>query len=101
MPDERLSFREKLKSIQFGAGAKTYPKNYYDSQALDQLGFDEAGREEHLDITEGMPLRWHTDAKGQRTPYRKDKVGDYVKATDKDLDRVRYGSPRRKEARSG
>jgi len=95
-----LSFKDKLKSIQFSAGAKTYPRNYYDSQALEQIGMDAEGREEHLEVTEGMPLRWRTDAQGNRTAYRKDKVGDYVKATEQDLDRVMYGS-RRQKNRSG
>lgn len=95
---EVLSFKDKLKTIQFGAGAKTFPKNYYDASALADINMTSDGREEHLEITEGMPLRWHTDAQGHRTPYRKDKVGDYVRATEKDLDRVMYGSPRRKEA---
>ena len=85
-------FKEKLKSIQFSAGAKTYPKNYYDNQALEQLGFTDEGREEHLDVTEGTPLKWD-----KKTPYLKDKAGDYVKATDKDMTRVMYGSPRREK----
>lgn len=83
-------FRCKLLDVQFSAGAKTYPKNYYDNQALEQLGFTEEGREEHMDIVEGMPLKWD-----RKTPYRKDKVGDYVKATDKDVQRMMYGSAKR------
>ena len=88
-------FKEKLRSIQFSAGAKTYPKNYYDKQALDQIGFDEAGKQEHLDIMEGKPLKWD---KG--VPYRKDKVGDYIRASEKDMNQVMYGSDRPKKAGS-
>lgn len=90
---KELTFKEKLKTLQFSAGAKTYPKNYYDNQALEQLGFTEEGRDEHLETMEGMPLKWD-----KKTPYRKDKHGDYVKATDKDMERVMYGG--RQKARS-
>lgn len=94
MPKEEISFKEKLKSIQFSAGAKTYPKNYYDKQALEQVGFTDEGREEHLEVTEGTPLKWH-----KRTPYIKDKAGDYVKADEKDMERVMYGGRQKAPSR--
>lgn len=90
---EEISFKDKLKSIQFSAGAKTYPKNYYDQQALDQINMTKDGVEEYKDTMEGTPLKWD-----KRTPYVKDKTGDYVKATDKDMTRIMYGSKRREKA---
>jgi len=86
---EKLSFKEKLKTLQFSAGAKTYPKNYYDNEALEQLGFTEEGKDEYLETMEGIPLKWD-----KKTPYKKDKTGDYVKADKKDMERVMFGGVR-------
>ena len=88
-------FKHKIKSIQFSAGAKTYPKNYYDQGALDQINMTKEGNEERLEMLEGVDLRWRTEH-GKRVPYAKDKVGDYVKADERTMDRVVYGSKRNK-----
>lgn len=86
-PSEPLCFKHKIKTLQFGAGAKTFPKNYYDSEAVDYIFGGKEGREEYLDVMEGVPLKW--DGK---TPYRQDQTGDWTKATEKDMQRVMYGS---------
>jgi len=89
---EKCAFKEKLHSIQFSAGAKTYPKNYYDQEALNQIGMDKEGLEEYKDTMEGLPLKWD-----KKTPYKKDKTGDYVKADNKDMQRIMYGGSRREK----
>jgi hypothetical protein len=90
--EEKLSFKDKLKTIQFSAGAKTYPKNYYDQEALNQIGMDKEGLEEYKDVMEGTPLKWD-----KKTPYIKDKAGDYVQADHKDMTRIMHGSAKREK----
>jgi hypothetical protein len=91
----KVTFKEKLKSIQFSAGAKTYPKNYYDNEAVEQVFGGEEAQAEYLDAVEGLPLKWD-----KKTPYKKDKAGDYVKADSKDMTRVMYGSSKREKEAS-
>ena len=72
-----IPFALKVKGIQFSAGAKTYPRNYYDTQAVNsQFGSD--ARELMLEETDGVgALR--RDSSG--TLYRQDRsTGDYVRA---------------------
>lgn len=86
----------KVQGIQFGAGVKTFPKNYYDSQAVEYTFGGPEAQEEYIDRMEGLPLKWRTE-NGHRVPYKKDKVGDWTRATEKDMDRVMYGSSKRAE----
>jgi hypothetical protein len=80
----------KVAGIQFSAGAKTYPKNYYDQAAVDYTFGGQEARDEYMEIVDGMPLKWREEG-GRRVAYRKDKVGDYVKADAADLRRVMHG----------
>ena len=86
--EERRAFREKLRSIQFGAGTKPSSSRRYDSEALKEAGLD-ANRELEMEKTNGVGFM-RRDRSGQF--YRKDKItGDYIKAEAKDIDRILGG----------
>lgn len=85
---QKRAFKAKLRTIQFSAGAKTYPKNYYDSEALDDsFGPD---REGYVDeVTHGVgPLK-----RGPDGFYKKNRHGEYERATEKDVDELLYEGP--------
>lgn len=94
-----LSFREKLKTIQFGVSTKNpgSRKNYYDKDSVEQVFGGEEARAEYVETMSGKPLRWRTE-RGRRVPYYKDKTGDYVKADEGTMNEVMYGSRRPKKA---
>jgi len=75
-------FQEKIRSIQFGKGTKTNPRNYYDADALREQNLT-PDRDEVLGLTGGVgPLKWH---RGE--PYKRDRhSGEYERATLKDME---------------
>jgi hypothetical protein len=93
--EERQAFKEKLRSIQWGVSTQSPGalKNYYDSELVDEVFGGDEGRDEYLEAVEGIPLKWENDV-----PYYKDKVGDYVAADEKVMNRVMYGGRPPEEA---
>lgn len=85
-----LSFAEKVKGIQFSAGARTYPRNYYDTQAV-EAQFGTTAREQMLEETSGVgPLRQGDDG----SLYRQDRqTGDFVRATEQEVDALLFEGP--------
>ena len=85
-----LTFAQKVKGIQFSAAAKTFPRNYYDTQAVNsQFGAD--AQEKMLDDTDGIgALRRGSNGE----LYRRDRqTGDYVRATEQEVDRLLFEGP--------
>jgi hypothetical protein len=92
---ETLSFKEKLKTIQFGVSTQNpgSRKNYYDKDSVEQVFGGAEAQNDYLETMEGIPLKWDGPV-----PYRKDKAGDYVRADEKDMNRIMYGTNRPKKA---
>lgn len=85
-----LSFSDKVKGIQFSAGAKTYPRNYFDTQAVNSQ-FGANAREQMLEDTAGVgPLRRAEDG----SLYRQDRqTGDFIRATEQEVDSILFEGP--------
>lgn len=85
-----LSFAEKVQGIQFSAGAKTFPRNYYDTQAVNSQ-FGVTAREQMLEDTNGVgPLQRATDG----SLYRRDRqTGDFVQASAQEVDALLFEGP--------
>jgi hypothetical protein len=86
----QLSFAEKVKGIQFSAGAKTYPRNYYDTQAVNSQ-FGTNARERMLEETAGVgPLRRGEDG----GLYKQDRqTGDFIQASAQEVDSLLFEGP--------
>ena len=96
--DQAVSFKEKLRTIQFSPAAKNpgSRKNYYDEQAL-RDGLLHSDPAEEMEKTQGVGFM-RRDRRGDF--YKKDKVtGDYVKAEGKDIDKVLLGGPSKEDSR--
>jgi hypothetical protein len=85
-----LSFADKVKGIQFSAGAKTFPRRYYDTQAV-EAQFGVTAREQMLEETAGVgPLGRASDG----GLYRQDRqTGDFVRATEQEVDALLFEGP--------
>jgi len=83
-----MSYKERIGSVQVSAGAKTFPVNYYDNNALIESFGDRSESDRIREETQGVGvLRW---ARGE--PYKKNlKDGTYERANSKDIDKVLSG----------
>jgi hypothetical protein len=96
--DERgICFRHKLRSLSWGRvpGGAREGKNYFDREALEsQIGDLDRNAAYTREATEGYgALRWDNG----EAYYQDRNTGDFNKATASDMDKVMYGSSRRKE----
>jgi hypothetical protein len=81
-----MSYKERIGSVQVSAGAKTFPINYYDNNALTDTFGGKTGADSIREETEGVGvLRWR---RGE--PYKL-KDGNYERATAKDINKVLSG----------